>query len=73
MSSVEPHLSLLDSVVHSMERLCEGELCCLGHKMKVSALCLPYEIYPRADHPLPEYLHVLLQLVILELQLFCVS
>ena len=34
---------LLDSIVRSAEELCEGELCCLGHRRKVSALCLLYE------------------------------
>ena len=56
MSSAEFHLSLLDRVVCSAKRLCEGELCCLGHR-KVSALCLLYEIYHTADHALHKYLH----------------
>ena len=50
MSSTESHLGLLDSIVRSAERLCEDELCCLGHR-KVSALCLLYKIYHRV-HPL---------------------
>ena len=29
---METHLGLVDSVVHSAERLCEGELCCLGYR-----------------------------------------
>ena len=29
----------------------------LGHRRKVSALCLLYKIYHRAAHPLHEYLH----------------
>ena len=45
MSLVKSHLGLLDSIVHSAERLCEDELCCLGHKRKGSALCLLYKIY----------------------------
>ena len=57
MSWVESHLCLLDSIVRSPESLCESELCCLGRKMKDSALCLEYEIYYRADHPLHECLH----------------
>ena len=57
MSSAESHLNLLDSVVRSAERLCEGELCSLGHRRKVSTLCLLYAIYHRADRPLQEYLH----------------
>ena len=36
----ESHLGLLDSIVRSMERLCESELCCLGHSRKGSALYL---------------------------------
>ena len=56
MSSAEAHLSLLDSIVCSVERVCEGEICCLGHR-KDSALCLLHEIHHRADHPLHEYLH----------------
>ena len=45
ISSAESHLCLLDSIGRSAERLCEGELCCLGHRMKGSPLCLLYEIY----------------------------
>ena len=44
MSSAESQLGLLDSVVRSAERLCEGELCCLGQRKKVSSLCLLYNI-----------------------------
>ena len=40
MSSAESLLGLLDSVFRSTERQCEGELSCLGHRRKVSALCL---------------------------------
>ena len=56
MSFTESHLGLLDRIFRSAERLCEGELCCLGHRRKVSALCLLYEIYYRVDHPMNEYL-----------------
>ena len=56
MSSAESHLSLLDSVVRSAEGVCEDELRCLRHRRKVSALCLLFNIYHRADHPLHEYL-----------------
>ena len=56
MLSAESHLSLLDSVVCSAEGLCEGELCCLWHRRKVSALCFLYKIYHREDHSLNEYL-----------------
>ena len=34
---IDSHLSILGSIVRSAERLYEGELCCLGHRMKVSA------------------------------------
>ena len=57
MSSVESHFGLLDSIVRSAERLCEGELSCLKHRRKVSALCLLYEIYYRVDHPMNEHLN----------------
>ena len=56
MWSEESLMSLLISVVCRAEKLCEGELCCLGHR-KVSALYLLYMIYHREDHPLHEYLH----------------
>ena len=48
---------LLDSIVHSVERLCEGELCCLGHRRKVGALCLLYKIYYGVDYSMNEYLN----------------
>ena len=48
--SAESHLGLLDTVVHSVKKLCEGEVCCLEHKRKDSALRLLYKIYHRADH-----------------------
>ena len=54
MSSTESYLSLLNSVRIS-ERLCETEFCCLGHRGKVSALWLLYEIYPRVDHHRKDY------------------
>ena len=73
MLSTESHLTLLDTVVCNLEGLCEGELCSFRHRRKVSALCLLYEIYRRADHPLPEYFPILLHLVILEVHLLCVS
>ena len=50
-------LDLLDSVVRSAERLYEGDLCPLGHRRNVSALCLRYTIYHRADHPMHECIH----------------
>ena len=61
MSQAESHFDLLDSVVRSAERLCESELCFLGHRKKTSALCLQYKIYNKADHSMHEYLHHLLQ------------
>ena len=57
MLSVKSHLSLLDSVVCSADKLCDGELSCLGHRKKVSVLCLLYKIYHRADHSSHEYLY----------------
>ena len=54
VSSAESHLDLLDGIVRNDERLCEGELCCLGHRRKVSALCLLYKMYHIANHPLHE-------------------
>ena len=53
----EVSLEITGSIVCSAAGMCEGELCCLGHRRKVSALCLLYKIYHRADHPLHEYLH----------------
>ena len=37
----------LEWVVRSSERLCEGELCCLGHRRRLSALYLHliYQVY----------------------------
>ena len=40
MPLAESHLGLLDSIFRREERLCEGELCSLAHRRKVSALCL---------------------------------
>ena len=57
MSSAECHLRLLDSIVHRPERLCEGELYCLGHRRKVSTLCLLYKIYYRGNYTMNEYLN----------------
>ena len=37
--------------------LCESEPCYLGHGRIVSALCLLYDIYCRADHHMHEYLY----------------
>ena len=56
MSSSESHLGLLDSIFRSTERLCDSELCYLGHRRKVSVLCLLYKIYPRVDHSMNKYL-----------------
>ena len=57
MTSGESYLGLLDSVIRSTARLCEGERCCLGQKRKVGALCLLCKIYHRVNHPMNEYLH----------------
>ena len=40
MSSAESPLRLLDSVVRIAERLCEGELCYLGHRKSALVLAL---------------------------------
>ena len=53
---MESHLGTLDSFVPGAERLCEGELCCLGHIRKISALCLLCKIYHKVDHPMNKYL-----------------
>ena len=57
MSSAESHLSLLDSIVLQCGKAVWGWTLLLGHRKKVSALCLLYEIYHRTDHSLHEYLH----------------
>ena len=57
ISSAEFRLGLLDSIVCSGEKLCKGELYYLGHRRKVSALCLLYKMYHREDHSINEYLH----------------
>ena len=59
MSSVESHLRLLDSIVRSSQcwKVCEGELCCLARRRKISALCFLYTIYQRVYHPMIEYLN----------------
>ena len=57
MSPAKSHLGFLNSIVRTEEKLCEGDFCCLGHKMKVSALCLLYKIYHRVNHPMIEYLN----------------
>ena len=56
MSPAESHWNLLERIVRSAKRLCEGELCCLVHRKKVSALCLLYKVYHRVEHPMNEYL-----------------
>ena len=50
------HLNLVNSICSQADRLREGELCCLGHRKKVSA-CVSSKIYHRADNPWHEYLH----------------
>ena len=54
MSLGESQLGLLDGIVRSADKLCEGELYCLGHRRKVSALRLLYKIYYRVDHSMNE-------------------
>ena len=53
----EFHVGLLDGIVRSAERLCEGELCCFAHRRNLRALCLLYKIYHRVDHPMNGYLN----------------
>ena len=55
--SAESHFGLLVSIVCNAEGLCEDELYWLGHRKKVNALCLLYEIYHRVDHPMLKYLN----------------
>ena len=55
MSSAESHLNLLDRVVYSAERLCEGEFF-LWYRRKIITLGLLYAIYHRLEHPMNEYL-----------------
>ena len=55
MSSAKCHLDFLDNNARSAERLCKSELCCLGHRTRVSAMCLLCKIYHRVDHPMNEY------------------
>ena len=50
MSSAESQLGLLNSNVRSAESLCDGEICCLGHREKYFL----YKIYSREDHPANE-------------------
>ena len=50
-------MSLLDSTVRSAERLSECELCCLGHRKKISALCFVYNIWHSVDYPMNDYLN----------------
>ena len=57
MLSAESHLGLLDTIVRSAERLCWGELSCLGLRRKVSALYLLYKIYHKVNHPMNEYMN----------------
>ena len=73
MSSTESQLSSVDRVFRSAERLCERELCCLGHRNRANASCLLCKIYNRTNPHLHEYLHNFLQFVILALQLLWVS
>ena len=54
---MDSRLGLLDSVVRSVKRLCEGKLCYLRHRNNVSALCLFYNNYYGVEHLMNEYLH----------------
>ena len=55
MSSAESHLDLVNNIVRSAERLCDGELCSLAHRRKVRVLCLLYKIYHRVNHSVNGY------------------
>ena len=44
--SAEYHLGLPDSVVRNAERLCEGGLCCLGHRRSPSAAVCLWNLLP---------------------------
>ena len=57
MLSAKSHLSLLYNIVRSAEKLFGDELCCLGHRRRVSVLWLLYVIYHRVDHLMNEYLN----------------
>ena len=57
MSSAESPLCLLENIVRSVERLCGGVFCCLGHRRKVSALRFLYKIYHRVEYPMNEHLN----------------
>ena len=37
--------------------MCAGELCCLGQRRRVSASCLLYNVYHRADYPFHKHWH----------------
>ena len=69
MSSAESNLGLL-YIVRSAERWCESEVCYLGHRRKVSTLCMFYKTYHRMYYPI---FIILLQLVAVEIQLLWVS
>ena len=51
------YLGWLDGIVRSAEKLCDGELCCLGYRRKVNILYLRYKIYHRVGHSMNEYLN----------------
>ena len=51
-SAVDGHLSLLDRVVYAASHLSGGLVTCdLWHRPKIVSLCMFYEIYNAADHP----------------------
>ena len=54
MSSAKSDLDLPDSMVHSVERMCEGFF--FGHRRKVMDLCLLCKICQGVNHPMNEYL-----------------
>ena len=48
---------LLYNIVRSAKRLCKSELGCLGHRTKVIALCLLYNIYHMVGQPMNKYVN----------------
>ena len=50
-SAAECHLTLLDRLVHSAERLCPGQsFDSLGLRRRVASLCMLYKVFNNPDH-----------------------
>ena len=54
---MKSHSGLLDSIVCSTERLCEGALGFLGHRRMFRLLGLLYKSYHRLDYPMNQHLN----------------